>query len=514
MSDEPWNHNISRRRILKLGGTLLAAAVSGAWLEACGSSSQSTPTSNVGGQSPAPSPTPTAAPTSMSSPTPMASPVATATTGNTSSLPFGLIPVQGNVSITVTDGPGPGWLKQDRDFYMDLIKKYNAIFPNVKITPHAGGYDPQAFAAKIAGNKVEDGFAVWFTEPQKFIEQGVAADITDYIKQWKYFNEFRPEALTVLKDKQGHIYGVPVSMYALSLAYNRKIFEKAGLDPDKPPTTWDELRQYAKQIVEKTGLPGFCFLSTNNQGGWYFTTLMYTMGATPEQQINGKWTATFNDKGKGLEILKLLHDMKWVDKSMTPQALRDQGKQSQLLATGRVAMAISGIPGADELAKYKADIKDFGLGIVPQGGGNAVLGGGYAWMFNKKSSPEQIKAAIDWVLFTNFYPENVEAGYKKDRALNRSIGFPSPPIFEGELQKQLEALIEKYATVPNENYTPYTEGMKRIAVKSEPPIETQKMYATLDPVVQAALTKENVDMEALLMKAQKDFQTSVLDKLS
>ena len=35
------------------------------------------------------------------------------------------------------------------------------------------------------------------------------------------------------------------------------LFEQAGLDPDNPPTTWDEVREAAKTITEKTGKAGF-----------------------------------------------------------------------------------------------------------------------------------------------------------------------------------------------------------------------------------------------------------------
>ena len=39
----------------------------------------------------------------------------------------------------------------------------------------------------------------------------------------------------------------------MALHYNRALFTQAGLDPDKPPTTWDEVRADAKAIADKTG---------------------------------------------------------------------------------------------------------------------------------------------------------------------------------------------------------------------------------------------------------------------
>jgi ABC-type glycerol-3-phosphate transport system substrate-binding protein len=502
-TDKPdQSRKVTRREVLRYTGALALASVASPILAACGATPASPTAGSDGGSST--SPTATASGSSMTQGGGTAATQGAAKSG-------GMLPVTGNVSITVTDAPGPGSTKADKEFYDMLLSRFKEAHPNIEVKGHAGGYDPQAFAAKVAGGKLEDGFAVWFTEPQKFIQQGIAADITTQMQLWEHFDSFKPDALQVLKDEQGHLYGIPVNEYALSLVYNRKIFQDAGLDPDKPPTTWNQLREYAKQITDKTKKPGFSFLSTENQGGWYFTTLMYTEGVSPMKQEGKKWVATFNEGGKGLEILQMLKEMRWQDNSMTPQQLLNQAKQEQLIATGRVAMAIGGVPG-NLKEKYKADINDFGLGIVPQGDGNAVLGGGYAWMFNKKSSPDAIRAAIDWVLFTNFDPQIYEAGLKAAQARGDAIGFPSPPLFTGEMQQQRDRLIAKYANVPTQLYEPYNEGMKKVAVRPEPPFETQKLYAALDPVVQAVLTDRNADPQKLLDSAEKQFQTTVLDR--
>src|SRR5690606_5059185 len=50
--------------------------------------------------------------------------------------------------------------------------------------------------------------------------------------------------------------GVPGVVSPVALWYNADIFTAAGLDPDKPPKTWDELVEYAKAITEKTDAAG------------------------------------------------------------------------------------------------------------------------------------------------------------------------------------------------------------------------------------------------------------------
>ena len=56
--------------------------------------------------------------------------------------------------------------------------------------------------------------------------------------------------------ENGVTFGVPANAGALVLWYNADLFKKAGLDPSKPPNTWDEFVAYAKAIKEKTGVKG------------------------------------------------------------------------------------------------------------------------------------------------------------------------------------------------------------------------------------------------------------------
>ncbi len=56
---------------------------------------------------------------------------------------------------------------------------------------------------------------------------------------------------------EGKILGIPVASSTRALYYNKDLFQQAGLDPETPPTTWDELYETSKIIVEKTDASGF-----------------------------------------------------------------------------------------------------------------------------------------------------------------------------------------------------------------------------------------------------------------
>lgn len=84
---------------------------------------------------------------------------------------------------------------------------------------------------------------------------------------------------------KGQQFGVPANAGALVLWYNVNVFKAAGLDPDKPPRTWDEFVAAAKTIEDKTeadglGLNGFArndimdmfgaIVASRHKGEWYW----------------------------------------------------------------------------------------------------------------------------------------------------------------------------------------------------------------------------------------------------
>ena len=56
-----------------------------------------------------------------------------------------------------------------------------------------------------------------------------------------------------LTELDGRTYGIPYVFSTPTLFYNADLLRQAGLDPDKPPTTWTEVKQYGLQIKQRTG---------------------------------------------------------------------------------------------------------------------------------------------------------------------------------------------------------------------------------------------------------------------
>ncbi|MEU6608504.1 extracellular solute-binding protein [Streptomyces shenzhenensis] len=397
---------------------------------------------------------------------------------------------------------------------LSLFKKQVAEFekanPGIKVKGSTTVFDPLTFSAKLSGGNVEDVIKVPLTEPQRLIQQGQVQPITGQLQKWDHFEEFNPQVIKQLSGGDGEVYGVPQYPYAQGLVYNRELFEKAGLDPDSPPTTWDEVRAAAKRISERTGRAGFVHESKDNQGGWQLTMLTYAFGGDLEKLENGTYAATFTGEPTK-KALRLLKDMRWKDDSMGRSQLNNQNDVIKQFAAGQVGMFM-GSPGTYRLAKMQfgmANTDAFGVAAMPQSGGNATLTGGDVYLVPKSADARHAAAAVKWLTFAYAQPQySTTAAAQQAKSLaedpKSAVGVPTLPVFDAARQARIDAAIKPYVNVRTEHFEPYTEGLAGLGLKAEPPYQAQRLYTALDSVVQAVLTKRDAEIDALLAAAEKD----------
>ena len=159
-------------------------------------------------------------------------------------------------------------------------------------------------------------FEVPFTDARTLGENGQLADLTAEVKALPYFSKYNPAVIAEGTTSKGKIIALPNGAYAQALHYNRKLFSQAGLDPNKPPTTWAQVQADAKQIADKTGKAGYAEMGKDdNTAGWILTTLVYSLGGRMETGSGTKATATL-DNPQTVTALNMLKKMRWTDNSM------------------------------------------------------------------------------------------------------------------------------------------------------------------------------------------------------
>jgi multiple sugar transport system permease protein len=91
-----------------------------------------------------------------------------------------------------------------------------------------------------------------------------------------------------------HVWALPRANQIIALVYRRDLFQKAGLDPAKPPETWDQLREYAQRLTDPArGQYGFMFPSGANMS-WGMYSLLVSNGGRMVAMQDGKWRAAYD----------------------------------------------------------------------------------------------------------------------------------------------------------------------------------------------------------------------------
>lgn len=412
----------------------------------------------------------------------------------------------GVVTITVGQKPTPDQAAALK-IWNNQVRAFEKANPKIKIKGSEYGYDVQTFQADLTAGTLPTVVAIPYTDVQGLIQRHQLADVTSEVKSSPVGSRINPSVLKIAQDSSGKVFGLPVQAYTMSLNYNRTLFKKAGLDPDKPPTTWDEVRADAKAIADRTGTPGYSTMSTNNTGGWALTAMTYAFGGDIEKANGDKATASF-DAAPMKNALGTLQQMRWQDNSMGSNFLYNQKQLQQQFAAGKVGMYI-GTPGdfRDEVSTMGGKPEDFGAAPLPPGAPDGgTLTGGAVQMFNPKASRAQISAAVKWAQFfwLSKYTDKsaAVAGAKADNADKvYQVGLPSLWLFDADSQAKYNEWIKPYVNVPQANFTPYTTAAPNLTLKVEPPVAGQQVYAKLDSVLQTVLTKKDTDLDSLLSDA-------------
>jgi multiple sugar transport system substrate-binding protein len=393
------------------------------------------------------------------------------------------------------------------DAFAAQEKQFEDEHPDIDVIGVEYEWEGPTFAVQLAGGSLPDVFTVPFTDAKTLLENDQLMDVTEEMDELGYTDSFNPIILDAVTGEDGHIFGFPRQAYANALSYNRELFEAAGLDPDSPPTTWDEVREYAKQITDATGKAGYSQMAINNTGGWQLTTgTVARGGSTQTDNADGSAESTIDNEATKA-VLQFLHDLKWVDGSFGSKIDLDWGTINQEFAAGNIGMYTTGSDIYTALVRdFGLDPDVYGMAVIPVEGDGGPLGGGDIAVMSPTIDDETKAAGIEWIDW--YYMQKLldeDAAVLDAKTLNESdqaVGTPVLPVLSRELYEESLTWIEPYINVPREQMAPFIDAIWDQKPVGEPKKSTQDVYALLDDVVQTVLTDENADIDALLAAAQ------------
>lgn len=335
--------------------------------------------------------------------------------------------------------------------------------PGIKVTPiYAGTYQEtlvKALTAHKSGTPPVTSVLL-STDMFTLIDEDAIVPIDDFAKtadDKAWLAGFYP-AFMMNSRTNGKTWGVPFQRSTVVMYYNKDLFKEAGLDPNKPPQTWAELKAAATRLTKKdaSGKVTQWGVQIPSSGFpyWLFQTLTTTNGAI---LANEAGTQVKFDDPKVIEALQY-----WVDlgkAGVHPPGVVEWGTTPKDFFEKKVAIMYT---TTGNLTNVKNNAKfDFGVAMIP---GNtrkgSPTGGGNFHIF-KKATPAQQEAAfkfIKWVTqperaaqwsMDTGYVAVSPAAYATDTL--RKYGRDFPPALVA--RDQLEHSVAEFSTHENQRVT-------------------------------------------------------------
>ncbi len=371
-----------------------------------------------------------------------------------------------------------------------LVSDFQAENPDITVKAiYSGNYSDTMTKAMTAlkGGTPPNLSVILSTEIFTLMDNDAIVPFDDLVttaqeKQW--LDSFYP-ALMENSRTAGKTWSIPFQRSTIVMYYNKDAFRKAGLNPDAPPATWDELVEMGKKLVVKnssgkitqwgleipsTGYPYWMFGALCRQNG---EVLMNTAGT--EVYFKNPGVVQALDFWKNLGHTHGIMPKGTIEWGTLRTDFLEQKTAIMWHSTGNLT------------AVKKNASFDFGVAMLPAKKERGTpTGGGNFYVF-KDSSPEERAAALkfikwmtqpartaQWSIGTGYLGTRADA-YETDELKSYVKGFPAAAIARDQL---------KYATA-------------ELSVH-----ENGRVYKILNDAIQAALTGSKTP-KAALQGAQK-----------
>ncbi|TBL80886.1 ABC transporter substrate-binding protein [Paenibacillus thalictri] len=231
------------------------------------------------------------------------------------------------------------------------------------------------------------------------IDSKTTTPVQKFIDMDKYdLSQLEPN-ITGYYSHSGKLDSMPFNSSNAILYYNKDLFKAAGLDPEKPPKTFDEF-QKAADAITKTGKASGANLAIY---GWFMEQLLANQGAEFVNNGNGR-TALATESIVNSETA--VNTLNWWKNLVDSKAAVNLGRKTddskKAFLAGQVGMILESTAGLKGLVDGAKDKFEVGTGFLPKPSdakeGGVVVGGASLWIMNDRKDDEQ-KAAWDFIKF-------------------------------------------------------------------------------------------------------------------
>jgi sn-glycerol 3-phosphate transport system substrate-binding protein len=353
--------------------------------------------------------------------------------------------------------------------------------PDINVNAiYAGNYNDariKALAALKSGKPAQ--LSVMFSiDIYELIEQDAIVafdDLLETAEEKSWLDSFYP---TLMENGRtaGKTWGIPFQRSTIVMYYNKDKFKAAGLDPDQPPATWDELIAAGKKLTKADGSQWGAMIPSTGYPYWMFGAL--TM-QNDQVLMNGAGNETYFDSPAVVEALQYWRDLGSKHKIM-PEGTIEWGTLRKNFLEEKTAIMWHST-GNLTTVKKKAKF-DFGVAMLPAKKRRGTPTGGGNFYIFKKTTPEERKAAVKLIKFMTSPDRSAEWSMKTGY-----MGVSQAAYDTSKLQEYVKSF--PYAAVARDQLEFATAELSTY--------QTGRVRKALDDAIQAALTGSKTPQVAL-----------------
>lgn len=324
------------------------------------------------------------------------------------------------------------------EFWQNVKTGYESKYPNVTIewvTAPYGEILNQVINMAGGGDKVDCVFGedIWIPS---LVEAGLAAPM-DQVLDSDFLNDYYPDALAA-HSMDGTVYAAPLYLTPPVLFYNRELFKEAGLDPEKPPKTYDEMMGMAEKLSQLKSSDGNKVYAFGFPTGSVIVVGSYLQGLIKNfggeiLDADGK----LDMKNPGfIQAFEFLQELD--EKGYNPQNAKAKDLRN-LFALGQLAMYYDKTGGINGVTSINPAAADFTATACPLAGGEGsgeTVSQSHCFIAidNGPEKKEAVKNFIQYVITPEImedYMTNIAPAYPAKKAMEHMDGVNNSAFLAG-----------------------------------------------------------------------------------
>lgn len=290
------------------------------------------------------------------------------------------------------------WSDEAVDFYQNVVaKQFEALYPDLEVSIQRIGWSADQIAVRYASGVAPD--VIQFGS-DKFGSYAAMLEPLDRFMASRPIEAFEdiPEPALASSRKDGRLYAVPWHIEVRTLVYNKELFRQAGIDASQGPSTWDEVREYARKTTSRTADGTWRVEGVKIEPHWYvFAPWVFQAGGRYVEDDG----VTSGLRGEGVRrAIEFAYDL-----VHEAGVTADPGLKLTF-AAGQSAMAIENVEAVFGGSGVQAS--DVGVSAPPADVRSTTLVAPSVWAVNNRSAHKD--AAWDWIRLSTSVESFAEMG--------------------------------------------------------------------------------------------------------